>query len=202
MQKSNAEIVKDVRVCMDESGTDESVWLSSTDNETLDEVIKSKLAEAYRWVNVYADEYLLDPNVSTKNISVSNGKATLDVPYTTLRVLGIKVPSWGRYVSEYIRATDKAYAELQNPITTGTKDNPRVAVVNGGGGNYTYELYGVSSADTKATVYAIDGWDDDNNNISDKVYDAMVMYCAGLVFKTFKDAHGDVLMNQAMTMIK
>jgi hypothetical protein len=201
MQKRNAEIVEDVRKCMDESDTNSSAMLGSTDNEVLNDIIESKLAEAYRWVNMYADEYLLDPVVSENGITRKGDKATLEMPYTTLRVLGIKLPSWGRYVSEFVRATDRAYAELQNPITTGTKDNPRVAVVNVGK-NYMYELYGASDTDIKATVYHIKGWIEDDNNISDKVYDAMVTYCAGLVFKTFKDAHGDVLINQAMTMIK
>lgn len=203
MQKSNAEIVKDVRLCMDESAENVSELIGSTDNEELDKIIESKLAEAYRWVNVSADDLLLEPENKTESVITDNkGVARLNVPYTILRVLGIKLPSWSRYVSTYIRATDKAYAELSNPITTGTKDNPKVAILNNGDGyGYTFELYGGSGTETATYLY-IDDWKDDNNDISDKVYDAMVTYCAGLTFKTFKDAHGDVLMNQAIANIK
>lgn len=199
--KSINTIVEDVLLCMDEADLNSAELIDGDDAEEVKEIIQSKLADAYRWANLVADEMLLEPE---ERVATLTGKA-FTVPYSTLRVLGVKADDWNRYVSTFIRATDKAYAELSNPITTGTKDNPKVAVVNKGGTNgYSYELYSTDAS--KATYTFISDWNDtldgtQNVNVSSRVYNAMVAYAAGLTFKAFKDAHGDALINQATTMI-
>lgn len=206
LSKSKSDIVKDVRICMDEENTNASDLLNGTDSKEMDNLIESKLPEAYRAVHMAAAEHLLEPTVEEKNITAIDGVSSVDIPrQDALRLLSVRVDGWSRGVSDFVKESDRAYAELHNPITTGQPYNPKVAIVDKDASNYTLELYGVKDAVSKVRIASVGDYQPTTDNkvsIATKVYRAMVYYAAGLTYQSYKDAHGDVLINQAMQMIK
>lgn len=210
------EIVQDVRMCMDEAAENEAEFLLSTDQEEMDALIRSKLVDAYRSIHMVANPLLLTPVI--EEIAVKGderGVVRVDIPDTYARILGVALDGWSRYVSEFVGHMDASYAELKNPITTGTKDNPRAALLAKQDCK-VLELYSTDKgADTTCTLETIPDWGDNTEvveateeeskkvlyKISRKVYRAFVYYAAGLVFQTYKDAHGDALMQLGLAMV-
>ena len=202
--KPESDIVTDVRICMDEENTNASDLLNGTDSKEMNNLIKSKLPEAYRAVNMAAAEHLLEPTVEEKNITATGGVPSVEIPrQSALRLLSVRVDGWSRGVSDFVKESDRAYAELHNPITTGQPYNPKVAIVDKDASNYRLELYGVKDAVSTVRITSVGDYPTTGSvSIATKVYRAMVYYAAGLTYQAYKDAHGDVLMNQAMQMIK
>lgn len=210
------EIVQDVRMCMDEAAENEAEFLLSTDQEEMDALIRSKLVDAYRSIHMAANPLLLTPVIEEKEVtSDARGVVRVDIPNTYARILGVALDGWSRYVSEFVGHMDASYAELKNPITTGTKDNPRAALLAKQDCK-VLELYSTDKeAKTTCTLETIPDWGDNTEvveategepkkvlyKISRKVYRAFVHYAAGLVFQTYKDAHGDNLMQLGLAMV-
>lgn len=216
------EIVRDVRLCMDEAADNEAEFLLSADQEEMDNLIKSKIADAYRSVHLIANPSLLTTTIEHKEVeSDEKGVVRVDVPKTYARIVGVTLDGWSRYVSEFVSNMDKAYAELKNPITTGSKDNPKAALVEKDLERQTLELYSIEKDKSSTCVLSIipdwgyniyeeetpggeeptEGAESALYNISRKVYRAVVYYTAGLVFQTYKDAQGDTLMQLGLAMV-
>lgn len=210
------EIVQDVRMCMDEAAENEAEFLLSTDQEEMDALIRSKLVDAYRSIHMAANPLLLTPVIEEKEVtSDARGVVRVDIPNTYARILGVALDGWSRYVSEFVGHMDASYAELKNPITTGTKDNPRAALLAKQDCK-VLELYSTDKeTPTTCTLETIPDWGYNTEvveategesekvlyKISRKVYRAFVHYAAGLVFQTYKDAHGDALMQLGLAMV-
>lgn len=211
------DIVQDVRMCMDEAAENEAEFLLSTDQEEMDALIRSKLVDAYRSIHMVANPLLLTPVIEEKEVkSDERGVVRVDILNTYARILGVALDGWSRYVSEFVGHMDASYAELKNPITTGTKDRPRAALLAKDEDYKTLELYSTDKgADTTCTLETIPDWGYNTEvveategesekvlyKISRKVYRAFVHYAAGLVFQTYKDAHGDALMQLGLAMV-
>lgn len=203
-------------MCMDEAAENEAEFLLSTDQEEMDALIRSKLVDAYRSIHMAANPLLLTPVIEEKEVtSDARGVVRVDIPNTYARILGVALDGWSRYVSEFVGHMDASYAELKNPITTGTKDNPRAALLTKQDCK-VLELYSTDEeAPTTCTLETIPDWgyntevveatDEEPKKvlykISRKVYRAFVHYAAGLVFQTYKDAHGDALMQLGLAMV-
>lgn len=202
--KTEGAIVTDVRMCMDEENANAADLMNGTDSKEMDHLIESKLPEAYRAVHMAAAEHLLEPTVKEENITATDGVWSVNIPrQSALRLLSVRVDGWARGVSDFVKESDRAYAELHNPITTGQPYNPKVAIVDKNASNYTLELYGVKNAVSTVRITSVADYPTSGSvSIATKVYRAMVYYAAGLTYQAYKDAHGDVLMNQAMQMIK
>lgn len=203
-------------MCMDEAAENEAEFLLSTDQEEMDALIRSKLVDAYRSIHMAANPLLLTPVIEEKEVtSDARGVVRVDIPNTYARILGVALDGWSRYVSEFVGHMDASYAELKNPITTGTKDNPRAALLAKQDCK-VLELYSTDKeAETTCTLETIPDWGYNTEvveateeesekvlyKISRKVYRAFVHYAAGLVFQTYKDAHGDALMQLGLAMV-
>lgn len=207
-------IVSDVQTCIDEIAANDAEWLLGQDAEEMGDIIKSKIYDAVRFVFLHADLGLLELTWNTeKTINVEEGSnvAIVKLLDNVLRIAYARLKGWARALSEPIIYTDKEYATLLNPITTGHPDNPKMAVNETATGKQL-ELYG---AETSGNVeYELgympepaeaDGTGNNEGkkvyNIPEKVYRGVVYYTAGLTLLTYKDAHADALMNQAIVMI-
>lgn len=202
-------IVNDVLTCIDEIAENDSEWLKEQDAEEMNSVIKSKIYDAARFVFLNADIGLLELSWKTGTESATNNVVTVALDNDVLRVCYAKLDGWVRPLSEPIVYTDKEYASLLNPITTGYPDNPKMAInftksgkqleMYGASGSVKYELgYMPEPEEAKGTG------DNDGKkvyNIPEKVYRGVVYYTAGLTLLTYKDAHADALMNQAIVII-
>ena len=115
----------------------------------------------------------------------------------TLALLSFSIAA---YLYGKIYYTEKEYATLKNPITTGYPDNPTVAIT----ADKHLELYTTKRSDVKLSFgYIGEAKPNDNNEwpIPDKLHRAVIYYIAGLTLLTYKDAHADSLINIALQMI-
>lgn len=206
-EKSVDTIVSDVRICLDEIGINEAELIGGTDSGDMDDIIKSKIPDAIRYVYLNADLALISPSTITgKETSDRNGMVTISIPNTFLRLVYAKLEDWAFSATEAIMHTDKRYATLKNPITTGYPDNPKAAIYEGDGDvDRKLELYSsaIKGGDVGYTYGYIDtpSMAGGNYNVDDKVYRAVVYHAAGLTLLTYKDAHADAMFNMALTLM-
>ena len=145
------DIVKDVRIALDEIGINDADFLG-TDQDTegadeadLDTIIKSKIIEALRFCILSADSKLVGPGTTIKLDADSAQSYGIDLsleyneqsetkvvkavmPENFLRLLYAYIKGWPYAVSKVIDVTDPQYAELMNPVTTGTEQRPAVGM--------------------------------------------------------------------------
>ena len=199
--KSVDSIVADVKVCFDEIGLNDAEFIAGSDNTEMNTIIESKIADALRFVNLNADVGYLEPTVvEDMSVTAENGVVDYTLPDDFLRLVYARLSDWLFAVTVPILYTEKEYATLKNPITTGYPDSPKVAIT----ANKHLELYTTKSNDAKLTFGYIGEAKKNNEDkwpIPDKLYRGVVYYTAGLTLLTYKDAHADSLMNQAITMI-
>lgn len=198
--KSVDSIVADVKVCFDEIGLNDAEFLTGTDNAEMDTIIASKIGDALRFVGLHADVGYLEPTVVSTDVTSKDGMVDYKLPDDFLRMIYARLSDWLFAVTEPIFYTEKEYATLKNPITTGYPDNPKVAIT----ADKHLELYTTKSSSPKLTLGYIGETVQDENEqwpIPNKLYRGVVYYTAGLTLLTYKDAHADALMNQAIEMI-
>lgn len=202
-------IVDDVKKCIDDIGVNDADFIAGADNADMATIIESKISDALRFVNLHADVGYLEPTIVTKegtgkDVTVANGVVDYTLPADFLRMVYAKLDDWLFAVTEPIYYTEKEYATLKNPITTGYPDNPKVAIT----ANKHLELYTTKSSEVSLTfgyigetVQISEGDNKDKWSIPNKLYRAVIYYIAGLTLLTYKDAHADSLLNMAMTMM-
>lgn len=198
--KSVDSIVADVKVCFDEIGLNDAEFLTGTDNAEMDTIITSKIGDALRFVGLHADVGYLEPTVVSKDVTSKDGMVDYELPDDFLRMIYAQLSDWLFAATEPIFYTEKEYATLKNPITTGYPDNPKVAIT----ADKHLELYTTKSSDVKLTFgYIGEAKPNDNNEwpIPDKLHRAIIYYIAGLTLLTYKDAHADALLNMAITIM-
>lgn len=198
--KSVGDIVADVKVCFDEIGLNDAEFLTGTDNAEMDTIITSKIGDALRFVGLHADVGYLEPTVVSTNVTAKDGMVDYELPDDFLRMIYAQLSDWLFAVTEPIFYTEKEYATLKNPITTGYPDNPKVAIT----ADKHLELYTTKSSDVKLTFgYIGEAKPNDNNEwpIPNKLHRAIIYYIAGLTLLTYKDAHADALLNMAITIM-
>ena len=203
MEYSVDVIVSDVQTCIDEIAKNDAEWLLGQDGDEMDDIIKSKIYDAVRFMFLHADLGLLELTWKNGTVNATENVAKVTLDKTVLRICYAKLDGWIRALSEPIIYTDKEYATLLNPITTGHPDNPKMAVNETSDGKQL-EMYGVgTSGDVEYELgYMPDPKEESGKyNIPEKVYRGVVYYTAGLTLLTYKDAHADALMNQAIEII-
>ena len=198
--KSVGSIVADVKVCFDEIGLNDAEFLTGADNTEMDTIITSKIGDALRFVGLHADVGYLEPTVIEESVTAENGMVDCKLPDDFLRMIYARLSDWLFAVTEPIFYTEKEYATLKNPITTGYPDNPKVAIT----ADKHLELYTTKSSDVNLTFgYIGEAKPNDDNEwpIPDKLHRAIIYYIAGLTLLTYKDAHADALLNMAITIM-
>lgn len=211
MEYSVDTIVSDVQTCIDEIAKNDAEWLLGQDAEEMDGIIKSKIYDAVRFVFLHADLGLLELMWTNGTANATENVAKVPLDNSVLRICYAKLNGWIRALSEPIIYTDKEYATLLNPITTGHPDNPKMAVNETATGKQL-EMYGVDASENVKYELGYmpepaetEGTETNKGkkvyNIPEKVYRGVVYYTAGLTLLTYKDAHADALMNQAIEMI-
>lgn len=204
MKKAIADIVKDVRACIDEADVNVAEFVGGTDSSDMDNIIKSKICDAMRFVYANADVSMLTPTWEDGTaIKGGNNMAYIPLEDKVLRICYAKLDGWSFPCTDAILYTDKGYAALKNSITTGYPDNPKMAISMNGKAR-VLEMYGVTD---NRMEYSLGYMEEPKMNegemdIPEKVYRGVVYYTAGLTLLTYKDAHADNLMNQAIANIK
>lgn len=125
------EIVRDVRIAIDENKTSEQLIADEDiDTLSLDEIIRSKIVEAVRRVLTVAPIHLLDGGEPFGDAVFWRSKASgwILLPDDFMRLLIFKMSDWERPVYEPITAGDPQY-QVQFSRYKGLRGNPQKPVV-------------------------------------------------------------------------
>ena len=146
------DIVRDVRICLDENDVQNAFMQLEENTLMLDDIIKSKVGEAIDGVVISAPVELLGDGdvMPIDNVEWENGAGDEDElkmcrvkkPADYLRLVGAKMPDWDHAVSEVIAENSEEY-KMQKSRFVGMRGNPQrpvVADVLSGAGRYL-ELY-------------------------------------------------------------
>ena len=201
MRVQAEEMAKAVRVAIDMNrGDDPLIVEGDTDTLTLDEIIKTKLADAVRLVEMEAPHIMLEggeafgETLSTddKSFVIENGRGILKLPDDFMRLVSFRMSDWERTVFEAINENDPKYT-LQSSRWRGICGNPEkpvVAIVRRGKGK-VLEFY--SCRDDTASISEayylplpkID--DEDRIRVCDECYQAAVYRAASLTLASLGD---------------
>lgn len=189
-------IARDVRIALDENDVStQLVQMGDVDTLALDDIIRSKIVEAVRRVEMAAPAHLLEEghDFSGGIYWNANGSGWILLPDDFMRLTAFKMSDWERAVYEAISADDPRYA-LQSSRYGGIRGNvqkPVCAIVNRAEGK-ALEFY--SSKDDNAVIVragylpypCIDA--NDGVDISQRCYEAVIYAIAALVAATYGDS--------------
>lgn len=192
-------LVKEIRVALDRNNSSEKLVLSADmDTLTLDEIIKSKVAEAARIVEADAPFHLLDGGRAfatsiTWDSSEGIGSGYTQLPDDFLRLLCFQMSDWSRAVFNAITPADPEYA-LQSsriPGIKGTPQKPVVAIVMRPAG-LTLEFYSCAAGAGVTAMYArylpVPTVRNEEIEICEKLKPAVIYRAAYLTALTLGDA--------------
>lgn len=177
------DIVKDVRIALDEIGINDADFLGTDqdaengDEADLDTIIISKIVEALRFCILSADAKLIADEGKTMALTVNSARkfgvdlsveyneqsetntARAVLPKNFLRLLYAYVKGWPYAVTDVIDVSDPQYAELLNPVATGTMQRPKVGLRRNYDASsadkfdlFVLEMFSVKNTDTINTI--------------------------------------------------
>lgn len=184
-----AEITKDVRVALDMNMSGEQLTaIADVDTLALDDIIRSKIEEAVRRVEVVAPAHLLEEgHVFGDSIYWENdGCGWVLLPDDFMRLVAFRMSDWERTCYSAISANDPQYA-LQSSRYKGIRGNvqkPVCAIVNRAEGK-ALEFFSCDSEEAyakRASYIPYPEIDEDEGiDISERCYTAVVYTVASLV---------------------
>ena len=185
------DIERDVRIALDENDVStQLVQMGDVDTLALNDIIRSKIVEAVRRVELAAPAHLLEEGHDFSSGIYWNGDGSgfIILPDDFCRLVSFKMSDWKRTVHTAISSDDPQY-ELQSSEFGGIRgnvDKPVVAIVMRSLG-LTLEFYSceseeaiVSESDYLPEPKIADGCID----ISEKCYKACIYHIAALVLLT------------------
>ncbi len=204
------DIIEKVKICIDEIGLNDAEFVGTQDNQEMDTIIRSKIAEAVRFIKGNADWDYIEPDTVITSGTISgkvgdNQVVSVTLPSNYLRLCYARLSSWPLYLSDPIYWNDKEYATLCDQYATGTWERPKLALVMKPG--KVLELYSAKGASDKIEVGILtdlssnDLTTEDNISIPVKLEPALIYYIAGLTLLTYRDSHADNMFNQALLLM-
>lgn len=142
-----ADLVKEVRVTLDENRVETEYIQSDTDNMDLDEIIRSKIVDAVRAVSMSAPLHLLDaePMIipDAAQYSQTDGSGYVVLPPDFFRLILFKMRSWRVPVYVAVDDTSDVANQQKSLFTRGTPLRPICVLSRDIAGNRTLEYYSV-----------------------------------------------------------
>lgn len=196
MVYTKEEIMRDVRICLDQNKASETL-LQEGDIDTLsvDEIIGSKILEAVERVHSAAPVYLLEEGHSFGDAvyweDLESGRVLL--PQDFMRLIVFEMSDWERPVYEAIGTTDAEYWLQRQRIKAlrGTPQRPVCAIGIRPEGK-VLEFYSCKSEEAyvrRAQYMPYPKIDADGGvDISERCYTAVIYTIAGLVLMTYGEA--------------
>ena len=157
------QIIEAVRFCIDEEDSNPSslanVTVLGSDNVLMDNIIKSKIGDALRWICLYAPADMLGgtdepdtteqgqtvhhptgiitdvPSVTPTAIAYGSGSTNggrIDMPSDFIRLVRVRTQDWHRAVAKPIAEDSEEYLQLYDENgATATMDRPVAAIIEG-----------------------------------------------------------------------
>ena len=145
------EIIKAVRFCYDEEAIDSADFrnASAQDNTYMDNIIKSKIGDAVRWICLYSpaellggsDEMngttpistgiLIDVTVPAESITPVSYGARVNLESDFIKLARVRVSEWHRAVKEPLREDSEEYLQIYDENgAKATYDRPQAAIID------------------------------------------------------------------------
>lgn len=191
------ELIKEVRITLDENSVQNEYLESSTDNMELDEIIREKLIDAIRFIIESAPIKMLSADALTlvsdeDIIAEEDGSGYFKLPDDFLRFVSFKLSSWCRAVNDVAEEGSDIDKLQRNKLSRGTPLKPVCVYSHDSEGNRTIEYFtagkdsaGVYNHEVEKALYIAypvveTGADDDKVRFSSLLKFAIINYCAGL----------------------
>ena len=196
------EIMRDVRVCLDQNMTNEQL-LQTDDVDTLalDDIVKSKILEAVVRVHSDAPTYLLEEGHTFGDAvywgELESGWVLL--PDDFMRLIVFEMSDWEQAVFRAISPAEPEYALQRQRIKAlrGTAQKPVCAIVNRAEGK-ALEFYSCKSRDAYVSRALYVPYPqiekDDGIDISERCYTAVIYTVASLVLSTYGETEKSAVM--------
>lgn len=185
-----SDMIREIRVAIDSNqDSDQLSGIGDIDTLSLDEIIRSKIAEAARVVVLNAPSYLLDGGESLEATVTWNGTSgRMTLPADFLRLVVFKMSDWSRAVTVPISETDPMYAQQSSRWAgvRGCPQKPVVAIVPDADG-LSLEFYSSNGEVERASYIAVPKVTDDKIGLCEKLHDATVYYAAYLTAVSIGD---------------
>ncbi len=205
-------MVADVKVAIDMNKGDEPLFREGdTDTLTLDEIIRSKLADAVRIVLTEAPAVLLesghDFGESPLFWAGDDGKGFIILPEDFLRLVAFRMSDWQRTVYDPITESDREYA-LQSSRFKGICGNPErpvAAIVRRSEGKVLefYSCRDDSATVAQATYIPMPEVDREGGiDIPQGCYRAAVYRAASLVLASIGDQAAGVMTEMSKSLLQ
>lgn len=193
MIRQTSEIIKDVRIALDQNKTSETLSaLGDVDTLSIDEIIKSKIEEGVRRIHSEAPVYLLDGGHHFGDSLYWGERASgwILLPDDFMRLVVFKMSDWERPVFSAISVEDSEYQKQSSRFkgVRGTSQNP-VCVVSFRPEGRVLEFYSCKTEDATVSqgVYLPYPKIDEYGGIEicNRCYEAVIYCIASLVLATF-----------------
>lgn len=193
MIKQIEDIVRDVRIAIDENATSKALFAEGdTETLTLDEIIKSKIADSVRKVEMEAPARLLDSGENFGDSGVywnANLSGWIILPDDFMRMLVFRMSDWERSVYDTVDEGSEAYA-LQSSPFKGIRGNPQkpVCAITLRAEGRVLEFFSCDSkyATIQQAVYLSQPRIEDGGiHICEKCYSSIVYRIAAMTEQTF-----------------
>ncbi len=190
------DIERDVRIALDENDVStQLVQMGDVDTLALNDIIRSKIVEAVRRVELAAPAHLLEEGHDFSSGIYWNGDGSgwVLLPDDFMRLIAFRMSDWERTVYEAISVDDPLYAKQSSRYKgiRGNVQKPVCAIVNRAEGK-ALEFY--ACKDNTAMIVragylpypSIDA--NDGIDISQRCYEAVIYTIAALVAATYGDS--------------
>lgn len=191
------DIMRDVRTAMDENMTSDALTaIGDIDTLSLDDIIRSKVAEASRRVELSAPQYLLEEGHTFGDAVYwgDHNSGWVLLPDDFMRLISFRMSDWEKTLYTAISADAPLYARQSSRYKgiRGNTQKPVCAIVNRPEGK-ALEFYSCKSQDayvaqgTYLPYPAIDAYD--GIDLCERCYTSIVYMTASLVSSTFGDTN-------------
>lgn len=174
------ELVKEVRITLDENAAQSEYLQANVDNLELDEIIRAKIPDAARDVTETADVELLEPEVMATEVTTNEHGGVLTIPEDFLRLVSLKMVGWNRSVTMTAGEGSDIEKMQRNPYTRGNKTKPVCVLSMNTEGKKVLEYFGTSEAVERALYIPIPKVEGETIGISRLLRQAIVKRAAGL----------------------
>lgn len=204
MSYAVADIVKDVRVAIDENTAVEALSeAGDADTLEMEDIIRSKIPDGINAVRLVAPLKYLDLKLDVPTVSwvdSAKGIGRVSLPDDFMRLALFKMSDWKFGAGVAISMVDDGYRQQWSEFkgVRGNANNPVVAISgDAASGNAVLEFFSSDSADATATLLYISKVTTtaDEYDIEGRLYRAVVLKTAALVMAAYGNADMMQLLN-------
>jgi hypothetical protein len=210
------EIIQAVRWCYDEEQMDSADFgnTSANDNTYMDNIIKSKIGDAVRWICLYSPAELLGGSdevdgttpiqtgilvdatpIAPTAITGTNG-GYINLPTDFIKLARVRVTGWHRAVKTPLSEDSDEYLQLRDDSgATATADRPQAAIIDkaakqlevwptGTTADYTY----VADIDNAIKERTVGTETEEYVALPPRIKTAFIYYLAFLVLSAYEDS--------------